>query len=137
MGKVKALAALLDCTDKRIADVREFAGIEGNIFLSEEKALKKLELRDIAQEMGLASLPETEMALDALSKPGASLTDLREYCFDQLAKADTDAEMKDALALLEMLSEQIGTGDVAELQRMASGLQKADSSRQGEVLRSA
>lgn len=31
MGKTKALAALLDCTEERIARVRAFAGIEGQI----------------------------------------------------------------------------------------------------------
>lgn len=134
MGKVKALAALLDCTDERIANVREFAGIEGDIFLSEEEALKKLELRDIAQEMALATLPDNELDLEALSKPGASLTDLREYCFDQLAKAESDAEMSAAVALMEMLSDKIGTADAQELQRLANQL---PSRAQSEAIRSA
>ncbi|SHG41062.1 acyl-homoserine-lactone synthase [Cognatishimia maritima] len=119
MGKVKALAALLDCTDERIANVREFAGIKGDIFLSEEEAMKRLELKEIAQEMCLAALPDNEMDLEAISKPGASLTDLREYCFDQLAKASTDKEMSAAVALMEMLSDRIGTDDAQELQRLS------------------
>lgn len=137
MGKVKALAALLDCTDERIANVREFAGIKGDIFISEEEALRKLELREIAMEMSLAALPDNEMDLEALSKPGASITDLREYCFDQLAGAESEKEMSAAVALMEMLSEKIGTSDAEELQRIAAQLPKSSSRRNGEVLRSA
>ena len=136
MGKVKALAALLDCTDERIANVREFAGIDGDIFISEEEALKKLDLRQIAQEMSLAALPDNELDLEAISKPGASLTDLQEYCFDQLAKAESDSEMSAAVALMEMLSEKIGTSDVEELQRLARKLPRTDKASQKQVIRS-
>lgn len=38
MGKVPAMAALLDCTDERINRLRAFAGIAGNVFVSEERA---------------------------------------------------------------------------------------------------
>ncbi|MFY0596109.1 MAG: autoinducer synthase [Cognatishimia sp.] len=137
MGKVKALAALLDCTDQRIANVREFAGIKGDIFISEEEALRKLEWREIAQEMSLAALPGDEGDLETLSKPGASITDLREYCFDQLTGAESDKEISAAVALMEMLSQKIGTSDVVELQRIAAQLPKSSKSRNGEVLRSA
>ncbi|UZD92425.1 acyl-homoserine-lactone synthase [Cognatishimia activa] len=137
MGKVKALAALLDCTDERIANVREFAGIDGEIFVSEEEALKKLELRQIAQEMCLAALPDNELDLEAISKPGASLTDLREYCFDQLAKAETEAEMSAAVALMEMLSDKIGASDAEELQRLARKLPRSAEETRAKLTRSA
>ena len=39
MGKVHALAALLDCTEERIAGLREFAGIHNDVFMDEEEAL--------------------------------------------------------------------------------------------------
>lgn len=39
MGKVSALAALLDCSEERSRAVRAFAGIEGSVFLTEEEAL--------------------------------------------------------------------------------------------------
>lgn len=38
MGKTSAMAALLDCTEERIARIRAFAGIEGDVFLDEEAA---------------------------------------------------------------------------------------------------
>lgn len=121
MGKVKALAALLDCTDDRIANVREFAGIDGEIFMPEETALRKLELRQIKQKMSLVAQPDNEVGLEKFSKPGASLTDLREYCFDQLSKTGTEAELSAAFALIEVLSDKIGTSDAQELQRLVRG----------------
>lgn len=41
MGKVTAMAALMDCSEERISAVRKFAGIEGNIILDEETALAR------------------------------------------------------------------------------------------------
>jgi N-acyl-L-homoserine lactone synthetase len=32
MGKVVAMAALMDCSEERIASIRAFAGIEGDVF---------------------------------------------------------------------------------------------------------
>lgn len=40
MGKVKAMAALMDCTLEREAKIRDYAGITGDVFLSEEAALE-------------------------------------------------------------------------------------------------
>lgn len=39
MGKVPALAALLDCTDERINRIREFGGVTGDVFISDDAAL--------------------------------------------------------------------------------------------------
>ncbi len=38
MGKVPAMAALLDCTDERIDRLRAFAGVEGDVFVGAERA---------------------------------------------------------------------------------------------------
>lgn len=40
MGKVSAMAALLDCTPERIARARAFAGITGNVFATEDEVLE-------------------------------------------------------------------------------------------------
>jgi len=42
MGKVKALAALLDCTDERIQRVRNFAGIHHDVFLGADHVEPKM-----------------------------------------------------------------------------------------------
>ncbi len=120
MGKVKALAALLDCTDERIARVRDFADIKGDIFMDEDEAVLKLEKRAYAQEMSLADFNLAGDLSDQItSKPGASTGDLQQYCLDQLAKAETEADVNAALALLDMLKEKIGADDVEKLVRLA------------------
>ena len=39
MGKVVALAALMDCSEQRVASIRAFAGIEGNIFAQQNMTI--------------------------------------------------------------------------------------------------
>jgi N-acyl-L-homoserine lactone synthetase len=39
MGKVVALAALMDCSDQRVASIRAFSGIEGNIFAQQNMTI--------------------------------------------------------------------------------------------------
>jgi len=82
MGKVRALAALHDCTDERIDRVRAFAGIEQDIFLDED---------DVAE------------ALAARKTAPAPSNDLREYCEQQIAAATTERERAAAEALRERL----------------------------------
>ena len=85
MGKVDAVAALLDCSDARIDRIRAHAGIEGEIFLTEEQALE----------------------LDARRKGTRAGTDLETYCDEQITAATTGAERVAALRLKAALAEQI------------------------------
>jgi acyl homoserine lactone synthase len=39
MGKVVALAALMDCSEQRVSSIRAFAGIEGNIFAQQDMTI--------------------------------------------------------------------------------------------------
>jgi acyl homoserine lactone synthase len=82
MGKVAALAALIDCTEERIDRVRAFAGIEGRIFVPEE---------------------QVEFALLAGTGAVQLDTDLRDYCSQQIATANTTRERAAALALQQAL----------------------------------
>lgn len=90
MGKTKAMAALLDCTEERIARVRAFAGIEGSVFV-DEGAMIKARMRQAARD--------------------ASLT---EYFIDQIDAATSPDELEAALALVDaVLGPQRGaTGEV-------------------------
>lgn len=81
MGKVKALAALVDCTDERIAKVRAFAGIKGNIFLPED-------------EVATVITPAVETRVNPA---------LQEYCIDQIASAEDDREHAAAVSLQKAL----------------------------------
>ena len=82
MGKVKALAALVDCTEERINKVRAFSGIEGDIFLSEEEVIAARQSLDL-------NFMQAELA---------------SYCEEQLSAATTERERSDALALKDAIT---------------------------------
>lgn len=89
MGKTSALAALLDCTNERIDRIRAFAGIEGEVFLTDEEAL----------------------ALPAIARASASApkSHLEEYCDEQIAAAATEHERVAALRLKAALADKVGS----------------------------
>lgn len=86
MGKVQALAALLDCSDDRIARIRAHAGIEGDVFLSEEQALELF-------------------ARKTARRPAK--TPLEIYCDEQIAAATNSHERVAALRLKAALADRI------------------------------
>lgn len=86
MGKVKALAALIDCTEERIAKVRGFAGIKGDVFVDEDTV-----------EAGREALAQVE-AQQPMS------VDLQAYCDEQVASATNERERAAAIALQQALS---------------------------------
>lgn len=83
MGKVPALAALLDCTDERIERLRNFAGIRHDVFADEQ------------------ALAAAEASAEAPTPPRS---DLERYCDEQIAAADTPDERRAALKLKAALS---------------------------------
>ena len=85
MGKVDAVAALLDCSDERIDRIRAYAGIEGEVFLTDEEALE----------------------LDARRKSVPTRSDLEIYCDEQIAAASTSEERVAALRLKAALAAKI------------------------------
>lgn len=85
MGKVPALAALLDCTEERVARIREFAGIIGDVFLTDEEAL----------------------ALPAIAGLTAAKSPLEAYCDGQIAAATNSCERVAALRLKAALADRI------------------------------
>jgi len=85
MGKVPALAGLLDCTEERANRIREVAGIEGDVFISDEAAL--------ALPVIAAQVPEK--------------SPIEIYCDEQIAAADTTEERIAALKLKAALAAQI------------------------------
>lgn len=92
MGKVSALAALLDCTEERISGLREFADIHHDVFLDDEVALAKFEAKKQAQ-------------LNPANRDHKPLTDLEKYFVEQMNAARTEAERQDVLKLIETLSD--------------------------------
>lgn len=86
MGKTKALAALGDITEERIARIRNFAGITGNIFGDEDEVAEALAARDA----------------EAMMPP-----EMRAYCDQQIADATTDHEKDAAMRLKAALVEKL------------------------------
>lgn len=87
MGKVPAMAALLDCSDERIERLRAFAGIHEDVFADAETLAA---LRDVpAQAPNQAPTPAPAPGTDALA----------EYLQDQLHQAATAEEAQAARQL--------------------------------------
>lgn len=102
MGKTKAMAALLDCSPERIARVRAFAGIEGDVFIDEAALL--------AQRA-------------AFAKADTKSEVLAQYFIDQIDRAEDVHDLQAALALAEdvlgrpKLSAHIGKGSRSSSER--------------------
>lgn len=94
MGKVSAMAALLDCSDERIGKIRAFAGIEGDIFVSDQRAF---ELSDDHTPTVPAAKTARLTDADRMRKL------LEEYCDDQIADAATVEDLDAAKELTDML----------------------------------
>jgi len=88
MGKVTAMAALMDCSPERIKKVREFAGIEGNVIMPEDMAFTRF---------GDCEIDQTG---ETPSRSSIPLNALRQYCAEQLAAAKNPEDMRAALRLL-------------------------------------
>ncbi len=89
MGKVAALAALLDCTEERVARVRAFAGIAGDVFADED------EVRALLDARAAAAAPHATTAV--------APEDILSYCTAQVDAARTVEELDTAQALARML----------------------------------
>lgn len=92
MGKVPALAALLDCSEERISGLRDFSGIHHDVFIEEEKALEMFEAKKAA-------------TLSPANRDHKPLTDLEKYFVEQMNAARTEEERQAVLKLIESLSD--------------------------------
>jgi acyl homoserine lactone synthase len=132
MGKVSALAALLDCTEERVDRVRAFAGIHHDVHLSDEQALALAPAPAGASDDGGADAPDTtaeqkgSRSMTIVSRntrimegtPPATRADLRDYCRAQIRAARTTEELDAALALAEMI---LGRAEVDDKLDRAAG----------------
>ncbi len=125
MGKVTAMAALMDCSNERIQAIRDFADIRHDVFLTEDDALalfhrNREKTADRAEAAASSNRIETEKAEQMPNTPNAPYTDaLQRYCYEQILNAKSQSEVDAAQALIEALSESIGTTSAAELARLA------------------
>ncbi len=91
MGKVSAMAALLDCTPERIGALRDFAHIVGDVFIGNEAARALLDRR----------------AAPAPVKEDNTTSEIVAYCRAQLDAAITD---EDKIAAQRLVQHLVATG---------------------------
>lgn len=101
MGKVSAMAALLDCSEERINNIRNFAGVEGDIFVDSARSFA---LSDEGDLVSSPTLPDDVSQEDAVRLNSRAL--LKEYCVDQVVDATTKDELDAAKRLNSLLAEK-------------------------------
>lgn len=126
MGKVPAMAALLDCTAERIGRVRAFGGIEGEVLVGDEAALTLLRRagrvapapvagarRRVGSGRVAAARPGPDRAPDrAPDRTPVGAADVYAYCVDQIRSARSEAEREAAFAVVrELLDRSRGLSD--------------------------
>jgi N-acyl-L-homoserine lactone synthetase len=91
MGKVTAMAALLDCSQERIDRVRAFSGISHDLLLSDAEARALLDRKVAGSVRERSPVRQAEDQITA--------EDIRQYC-QELADAAQDSEEKSAVRSL-------------------------------------
>lgn len=94
MGKVPAMAALLDCTVERISRLRAFSGISHDVFADDQTVRLLLDRRQDRQPQ------------PGLPKPQITPQDIQDYCRAQLNAAETEEERTAARRLVDHLLRQ-------------------------------
>lgn len=102
MGKVSAMAALLDCSDERINKIKDFAGIEGDVFMDETQAAA---LADPVEPVIDPSVMAAILAARAAPEQDSSSL-LEQYCLDQATAANSRDELQAANRLAGVLFEE-------------------------------
>jgi acyl homoserine lactone synthase len=121
MGKVSALAALLDCTEERGQAVRAFSGIEGNVFLADDEALDLFAQGPAGRDGGnVLPFPAAQARDDRRAVTAGEVFD---YCADLVASAETEAERHQALAIASDLLAATGLG--RQVRQLAAAAQTA------------
>lgn len=92
MGKVVAMAALMDCSEERISGIRDYAGIEHDVFLTEDQALERFE--------------RSKVKASAANYDHQPLSQLEKYFVEQMNAATSKDEVDSVLKLIEALSDR-------------------------------
>lgn len=109
MGKVPAMAALLDCTDARISALRNFIGVHGDVFATREQARALADANAVVSDVTESS-PETAEAVSKALTRSACLTP---YLREQAMNARTAEERHAVESLIRALA-QAGVIEDAE-----------------------
>lgn len=99
MGRVVAMAALMDCSDDRIGAIRDYAGIRHNVFLTETEALEQLNRNSMPKDTAIE--PQ-----DAANRDHQPLSDLEKYFVEQMRAAETEEDRQAVLDLISALTDR-------------------------------
>ncbi len=91
MGKVTAMAALMDCSDERIESIREFSDIRHDVFASEEEVRQRRAKRELRKQK------------DSDQPTG----DLHDYFEQQLRDANDAEEVAAVKRLIQAVADQL------------------------------
>lgn len=106
MGKVPAMAALLDCSDERIGNLREFADIQHDVFADEaEMALLKDSPLPEPSEENVVYHPAFA-AGPFTARAALNAEQIAEYISDQFHNSATASEYEATQALLQRLTKR-------------------------------
>lgn len=112
MGKVDAMAALLDCTQDRIDRVRAFGGLSGDLFIGDDDLRALLDRRKLLADNVVAMPPRDITGKENFQKA------FLEYCHHQIASAETKEELDAAIALVGVLAQRSNRQDLFELKNV-------------------
>jgi acyl homoserine lactone synthase len=97
MGKVTAMAAMMDCSDTRISSIREFSGIDHDVFASESQALDLFKQNRLPSHLD----PRTEVA----RREAENLADLYTYFVEQMQAAKDPADVESVRRLIDSVND--------------------------------
>lgn len=117
VGKTAAMAVLMECSQARIAAIRDRSGIAHDVFLSEVEA-RALRAPISAQPRSEINPPPGSEPSGHAAAPSALHKSLQAYARAQLRGATTREEVKAAQALIDLLAEQFGTSGAADPDRV-------------------
>jgi acyl homoserine lactone synthase len=107
MGKVTAMAALMDCSDERIASIREFSDIRGDVFAAEDDVIR-LVAKKSAADAG-------EARASSPVKPRSG--ELHDYFAQQLRDATSPEEIVAVRQLIEAVTSTLSDDSRRALRR--------------------
>lgn len=119
MGKVAAMAALVDCSEERSEAVRAFSGIEGAVFLSDSQAVETFARNP-------AAAPASNVLVFPAPKPSAlpqtlvNTDDILSYCVSLIQTAEgTDGRRAAFMAVRDLL---VHVGMAEQIKLLATAL---------------
>lgn len=110
MGKVPALAALLDCTEERGQAVRAFSGIEGTVFLSDDEALALFARNPASRPSGnVVPFPARDT-----TKTSVTTAEILSYCVNLIRMTEGAEERREACQVARELLIRMGLAEDIE-----------------------